>query len=140
MIVNSLKKLNDLRESCRILKNIVSKLKSKTEIGISAYELVLLALKLTKKAGIRPAFSGYNNFPNALCVCLNNEVAHGIPKKNKIIKNGDIVSLDYGIIYNGVYTDHAVSFTIGSSTSDSKKLVEITEQAMQEGINVVKAR
>ncbi|KKP29682.1 MAG: Methionine aminopeptidase, partial [Parcubacteria group bacterium GW2011_GWA2_31_28] len=82
MIVNSLKKLNDLRESGRILKNIVSKLKSKTEIGISAYELDLLALKLTKKAGVRPAFLGYNNFPNALCVCLNNEVAHGIPKKN----------------------------------------------------------
>ncbi len=139
MIISSFKKLNDLRESGRILKNIVSKLKSKTEIGISAYELDLLALKLTKKAGVRPAFLGYNNFPNALCVCLNNEVAHGIPKKNKIIKNGDIVSLDYGIIYNGVYTDHAISFTIGNLVPDSEKLVKITEQAMQEGINVVKA-
>ncbi len=138
MIVDSSKKLNDLRESGRILKNIVSKLKSKTEIGISAYDLDKLAQELTKKAGVKPAFLGYNNFPNALCVCINEEVAHGIPRRDKIIKAGDIVSLDYGIIYKGVYTDHAISFTIGNSVTDSEKLVKITEQAMYKGIDVVK--
>lgn len=139
MIVNSSKKLNDLRESGRILKNIVSKLKSKTEIGISAYNLDTLARELTKKAGGKPAFLSYNNFPNALCVCINEEVAHGIPHRDKIIKAGDIVSLDYGVIYNEVYTDHAISFIIGNHTSDSKKLVEVTEHAMLNGISVVKA-
>lgn len=139
MIISSSRQLKALRQGGKILALILEKLKTLCEPGKSAKELDELAKKFSREMGVEPAFEGFQGFPGALCVSLNDEVAHGVPREDKILREGDIVSLDYGIIHKGFYTDYAISFGLGNLPIEEGALIEITQKALEIGISFARA-
>jgi len=134
-----------LREGGKRLAEILSILASKVVPGVSALELEEEAMRLIKKGGDEPAFLGYRPqgakrpFPAALCVSVNDEIVHGIPNETeKIVKEGDIVSLDFGLLHHGLITDAAITVPVGEVDEESKKLIETTKVALESGIEATK--
>src|SRR3990167_1008869 len=134
-----------LREGGKRLAEILSILASKVAPGVSAFKLEEEALRLIKEGCDKPAFLGYSPqgakrpFPAALCVSINEEIVHGIPNEaEKIIQEGDIVSLDFGLLHRGLITDAAVTVPSGSIDEQSRRLLETTEMALQRGIEEAK--
>ena len=101
--------------------------------GIATIELEEIAEKFCVDKNVRPSFKGYRGFPTALCVSINEEVVHGIPSK-RVIKDGDMVSVDFGVERNGYYSDAAFTKCVGKVSARTKKLVKITEACLYEGI------
>lgn len=122
-----------------MLADILARVAGACEPGKTAKELDELAKKYSSEMGVEPAFEGYQGFPGALCVSLNDEVAHGVPYEDKMLKEGDIVSLDYGIIYKGLYTDYAISFGLGNLPIEERALLEVTQKSLDMGIASAKA-
>jgi methionyl aminopeptidase len=129
----------NIRESGRILATVLEILKKSVVPGMSTQDLDDIAARETEKLGGKPAFLGYQGFPAVLCVSLNDEVVHGIPSKDRIIQAGDIVSMDYGVIYNGMITDAARSVIAGGRATQKRhqELIDRTEASMYEGIAAV---
>lgn len=126
-----------MRVSGRMLANVLQKLRGELVDGISTGELDRIAAKELKSLGGQPAFLGYNGFTKSLCVSVNDEVVHGVPHDDKIISDGDIVSLDFGVIYKGMITDGAISVACGPADQKIKDLLTYTESSLQEGLAVV---
>lgn len=122
-----------LRESGKILARIIKRLAGFIRPGIQTAEINSLAEELFLEEKALPAFKGYRDFPAAVCTSINEEIVHGIPGE-RIIKEGDIVSLDLGIQYSGYFCDAAVTLGMGRITPGVKKLIEVTRQALSEGI------
>jgi len=87
--------------------------------------------------GAKPSFLGYGGFPASACISVNEEIIHGIPSSNKVLKNGDIVSIDVGAYYKGYHGDCAATFIVGTGTEEAKKLVDVTKQSFFEGIAAI---
>ena len=120
-----------MRESGRMLATVLSALKPKVAHGISTKELADIARAELVKLGGEPTFLGYQGFPDVICISLNNEVVHGIPNPKRIVRDGDIISLDFGVTYRGMVTDSAISMIVGRPTQ--KRHIELladTEKAM----------
>jgi len=122
-----------LREAGKILAAVVSELKCSLKSGITTGEVDKCAEGLIKKHKVKPAFKGYRGFPGYVCLSLNDEVVHGIPGK-RVINEGDIVSLDVGIIYKDYFSDTAVTVGIGKLDEPLQKLLTVTEEALYKGI------
>jgi len=138
MVVKSEKEIGILREGGRMLARILDLLAKNVEPGLKTIELDRLAEAEIKKAGGEPSFKGYHSkgdppYPASLCVSINDEVVHGIPK-DMVIKDGDVVSLDLGVKYGGLYTDSAVSVVAGKGSEESKQLVSVCEGALDAAI------
>jgi methionyl aminopeptidase len=139
MIVQNNDELNILREGGRRLANILQEVANKIKPGISTGELDSFARELIGKYGDDPAFLGYRSegaripYPAALCVSVNEEVVHGIPS-DRILKEGDIVSLDCGLKHKGLYTDHAITVPVGKISKELEKLLQTTKEALYVGI------
>ena len=127
-----------MRTGGKILAQVLNLLKTKVVAGISTKELNDQAARELKSLGAEAAFLGYKSFPESICISVNDEVVHGIPKSQKIIKEGDVVSLDLGVIYKGLITDGAISVICGKGTKPAKDLLMYTEQALQEALSVIK--
>lgn len=127
-----------MRASGRMLATVLELLNTKLAVGQSTKDLADLAAAELKKLGGEPAFLGYQGFPDVICVSTNDEVVHGIPRRDKTIAEGDIVSLDFGVIYKGMITDAAISLIAGRPKQKGHvDLVKRTEEALQIGINTV---
>jgi methionyl aminopeptidase len=130
--------VRNMRESGRILSSVLKSLSSKISIGMSTKDLAEIAKNELKPTGGLPTFLGYFGFPDVICISINDEIVHGIPRRNKIINEGDIVSLDFGVTYNGMITDSAISLIVGSAKSKKhEELVKNTEKSLLQGISVV---
>jgi methionyl aminopeptidase len=130
-----------MRESGRMLATVLQLLANKLEPGMSTKDLAHLAAQELERLGGQPSFLGYQGFPDVICISVNNEVVHGIPKPNKIIEDGDIVGLDFGVTYEGMITDSAISVIAGKPrTQGHIRLVEDTKKAMEAGIAAVHDR
>jgi methionyl aminopeptidase len=116
---------------------VLEALKKELRVGMRTKELDNIAAAEMKKMGARPSFKGYRGFPSNLCVSINDEIVHGIPGE-RIIAEGDIVSLDLGAIYDGFHGDAAISVIMGEGSPQAKKLLEVTKGALQEGINAAR--
>lgn len=127
-----------MRESGRMLATVLQVLRSKIEVGMTTKDLADIAKQEVKSLGGQPSFLGYQGFPDVLCVSVNEEVVHGIPNAHRVIADGDIVSLDFGVTYRGMITDSAISVIIGDGSAADKKLLEVTEAAMYAGIATLK--
>jgi len=131
-----------LKEGGKILSEILKKVKEKAKPGISALFLSDYALKLIKKAKAKPSFLNFQPefakkpFPAPICISINEVVVHGIPKKERILKEGDVVSLDCGLCYKGLYTDMAISFGVGEISEEAKKLIRATKEALKNAIKI----
>lgn len=133
--------LDAMRTSGRILAAVLELVQNKTEVGVSTKYLADIAAKEVKRLGGKPAFLGYGDspaFPDVICISVNDEVVHGIPRDDHILRAGDLVSIDFGVTYDGMVTDAARSFIIGDSTEQAKKLVRDTEAAMFAGIEALR--
>ena len=128
-----------MREAGRRLASIVEKLKVATVAGISTLDLDILAEKLIRSNGDIPAFKGYRKYPASLCVSLNDEVVHGIPSSDRIIKSGDIVSLDIGLIHQGFYSDMATTVAVDQISAAAEDLLRTTEDSLMLAIDQAKA-
>lgn len=128
-----------LKEGGRRLAIILDEIKAKVAPGIKTIELENLARKLIKDGGDEPAFLGYkphgtpSPYPAALCVSINNEIVHGLPSE-RILQEGDIVSLDSGLIHNGLYTDMAITVSVGKISKEAEKMIRVAEEALEAGI------
>lgn len=127
-----------MRESGRMLATVLKALKAQLEPGMSTKDLAVIAAKELEKLGGQPSFLGYQGFPDVICISLNNEVVHGIPNPERIVAEGDIVGLDFGVTYKGMITDSAISVIAGRpKTKGHIQLVKDTEAAMLAGISAV---
>lgn len=130
-----------MRESGRMLATILQFLKPKAKAGVSTKQLADLAAAELKSLGGAPSFLGYQGFPDVICISLNDEVVHGIPSAARIIAEGDIIGLDFGVTYKGMITDAAISLIVGRpKTKGHTDLLERTEKALQAGIDAVHDR
>lgn len=134
-----------LREGGKRLAFILAEVAKMAKAGVSTLELDNLARRLAEEGGDKPAFLNYKPtgmkrpYPASLCVSINDEIVHGIPNEQpKILKDGDIVSLDMGLNHGGLFTDHAVTVAVGEVDEKGKELIEITKRALMEGIGVIK--
>ena len=131
--IKSSEEIEILRQAGKILASVIRELKSSLKSGIKTKDIDVFAEKLMQKYGVSPAFKGYRGFPACVCVSINEEVVHGIPGE-RVLKEGDIVSLDVGIIYKNFYSDTAVTVGIGSIEPRLEKLLEVTYAALYKGI------
>jgi len=123
-----------MRESGRMLATVLHLLSTKLAAGLTTKDLADIAKQELKGLGGQPSFLGYQGFPDVLCVSVNEEVVHGIPKTNKVIAEGDIVSMDFGVTYKGMITDGAISAIAGKGSDADRKLLSVTEASMYAGI------
>jgi len=107
--------------------------------GASAWEIELLAEKVFKELRVTPAFKGYNGYEYITCVSVNEEVVHGIPRKDKVFRKGDIVSIDVGAVYKGFFGDGAMTYIVGETDESGKRLVEVTRKALEKAIEKIRA-
>lgn len=121
------------RASSQIVAEVLSKLRDKVKPGISTKELDRFAEDIARKRGAKPAFKGYRGYPYSLCTSVNEEVVHGMPSE-RILKEGDIISLDFGVCYNGFFGDAAITLPVGKIADSAQKLIEVTEQSLYAGI------
>ncbi|OGZ38842.1 MAG: type I methionyl aminopeptidase [Candidatus Portnoybacteria bacterium RIFCSPLOWO2_01_FULL_43_11] len=126
-----------MREGGRVLAKIMEELKSKAKPGISTQELNQLTEELVFKYGVKPAFKGYQGFPAVLCTSINEEIVHSAPSKRRLME-GDIVSLDLGILYKGFYLDMAITVPVGRISPEAGRLIRITKKALKRAISRVK--
>ncbi len=137
--VKTAKEIEHMRTSGKMLATVLNLLKSKVEPGISTKELADIAASELKKLGGKPAFLGYQGFPDVLCTSVNDAVVHGIPSKDTVLKNGDIVGLDFGVDYQDMITDGAITVLAGNTGNQKiKDLIEVTERSLEAGIAEVK--
>ncbi len=132
-----------LKESGAILSSILKEIQKRAKVGTRLEELNDIAITMTKEAGARPTFLGYQPegarrpFPAAICASLNGTVVHGIPNKYSL-KSGDIISIDMGVTYKGMVTDSAITIPIGRVSPQAKRLIQGTQKALLEGLKMAK--
>ena len=136
--IKSEREIGLMREAGRILRETRTYLESYIKPGISTLELDKMAEIFILKQGATPAFKGYNDFPGTLCTSVNEEVVHGIPSAKRILKEGDIVTLDIGVTYKGYHADSAKTYPVGEVSQDILKLLEVCEASMYVGIEQAK--
>lgn len=136
--IKSEREIELMREAGRILKITHDELARAVRPGISTFELNKLGEEVIRSYGCIPSFLNYNGYPASICVSVNDEVVHGIPSKKRILKEGDIVSLDAGVIYKGYHSDAARTHAVGEISKEAAKLIEVTRQAFFEGIKFAK--
>lgn len=123
------------QKAAKILKLLSESLKP----GISTKQLDDIAVEEMKSQNVKPAFLGYRGFPASTCISINEELVHGIPKQGRIIKEGDIVSIDLGVIHKGFYGDVAATFPVGAIPEQTKKLLDVTKNSLDKAIAQIKA-
>ncbi len=119
-----------LRKANAIVAEVLLRLKEIIQPGVTAWDLNRIAEEICEKRGARPAFKGYRGYPFSLCVSVNAEVVHGMPLKEKVLKEGDIVSLDFGTFYEGYYGDAAITVAVGEVSAQAYDLMKVTEEAL----------
>lgn len=136
--IKSEREIEIMREAGRILKITHEELAKAVRPGISTFELNKIGEEVIRSYGCIPSFLNYNGYPASICVSVNDEVVHGIPSKKRILKEGDIVSLDAGVIYKGYHSDAARTHAVGKISDEAAKLIEVTRQSFFEGIKYAK--
>ena len=133
--IKNKEQIEGIRRSCRLLASLFDILEEKLQPGVTTSDLDLQAREYIAGKGARPAFLNYGGFPNTLCTSINSEVIHGIPD-NTPLRNGDIISIDCGIIFQGFYSDCAHTFPVGTVADNVHKLLQITEESLYKGIEM----
>ncbi len=142
VIIKTDKEIEIMRQAGQLLSKVVSQVASYVRPGISTLSLDDLAEKLIISSGAKPAFKGYgegkNRYPATLCTSVNEEVVHGIPSRDKILKEGDIIGLDCGLIYNGYFSDMAITVPVGKISSQAEELIKVTKRGLNVAIQTIK--
>lgn len=137
--IKSAREIELMTKAGEILEIVHGELAKALHPGMSTLEIDKLGEEVIRSYGCTPSFLDYNGYPASICVSLNDEVVHGIPNKDRIIKEGDIVGLDAGVIYKGYHSDAARTHGVGEISPEAGKLIQITEECFFEGIKYAKA-
>ena len=132
--IKSAKEIELMRKAGRLLEIVHKELEEAIRPGISTWELDHLGEKTIRSLGCIPNFLNYNGYPASFCISVNDEVVHSIPNKRKILHEGDIVSIDAGLIYKGMHSDAARTHAVGQISPEAQKLIDVTRQSFFEGI------
>ena len=137
--------LEKMRHAGRIVADILRLMRDMVRPGVDTYTLDQAAEALVLKENARPAFKGYKvpwvsvPFPGTICASVNDEIVHGIPSRERVLQDGDIISIDTGVSYNGFFGDAACTFAVGKISEDRQRLLDITLESLHRGVNAVKA-
>ncbi len=136
--------LEKMRAAGMLVYKVLDTLKKMVVEGVSTYELEVAAEKMIVEGGARPAFKGYTSaaagtkFPYVLCTSVNDEIVHGMPSQKRILKSGDIVSIDTGVQLNGYYGDSAITVPVGEISEETRRLIEVTRESLEMAIDKVR--
>lgn len=139
IILKSLQEIEKIRKACLVVADVLDGIREMVKPGVTTQALDEFAERFILAAGAKPAFKGYRGYPKTLCTSLNNEVIHGIPSKDVVFKQGDIVGVDVGAIVDGFYGDAAVTLPVGSISSEAERLMKVTEESLFRGIEQAQA-
>lgn len=137
--IKSEREIELMRISCKLLEEVHDELAKIIRPGISTWEINKVGEELIRERGGIPNFLNYNGYPASICTSVNEEVVHGIPRKDRILHEGDIVSLDAGLIYKGYHSDAARTHAVGKVSPEVQQLMDVTKQSFFEGIKKAKA-
>lgn len=137
--IKSEREIELMAEAGKILERVHNELEKALRPGMSTKDIDTLGEEIIRSYGCIPSFLNYNGYPASICVSVNQEVVHGIPDKHRIIQEGDIVSLDAGVIYKGYHSDAARTHAVGEVSEEAKKLIQVTKESFFEGIKFAKA-
>ena len=136
--IKSAKQIEKMRKACEVTKEALELIEKNIRPGISTKELDKIAFDFIKSKGGKPSFLNYNGFPGSICASLNDEVVHGIPNKNIILQEGDIISIDMGTLLDGWHSDAARTFAVGKVSAEAQRLIDVTKQSFFEGLKYLK--
>lgn len=137
--IKSATEVEYMREAGRILAIVHEELEKFIKPGISTWDIDKKGYDLIKSFGCEPSFLNYNGFPGSICVSIDDEVVHGIPNKKHLLREGNIVSLDAGVIYKGYHSDAARTYGVGEISKEAQRLIDVTKQSFFEGMQFAKA-
>ncbi len=138
IVLKDKQEIAKMRTAGKVAMEVLLELRRHVRENIRTAELEAVCEEMVRRRGdVKPAFKGYNGFPYCLCVSVNDEVVHGMPSE-RVLKEGDIVSLDFGIIYKGYYGDAAMTYPVGTISEKARRLLEVTEASLYEGIKQVR--
>ena len=138
IIVKSAKELELMREAGKIVADTHEVLKNFIKPGVTTKQLDEIAENNIRKYKSEPSFKGYHGYAGSICASINDEVVHGIPSSSRVLKDGDIISIDIGAFYKGYHGDAAKTYSVGSISIDDQKLIDVTKQSFYEGIKFAK--
>jgi len=140
IVCKSRSEIDKMRRSGRIVREVLEAAKELVAPGVSTMDLERIAERKIRDLGAKPAFKGYYNYPCVLCTSVNDEIVHGIPSERRVLKAGDIVSLDCGVVLDGYYGDAAITVPVGDQISpELQKLLEVTRESLFRGIEAARA-
>lgn len=131
--LKSPREIEKMRAAGLLLKRVIETVIGAVSPGVSTHQLDHIARRIIEEAGARPAFLGYHGFPATLCTSINSEVVHGIPGPRKL-EDGDILSIDSGLVLDGYFSDTAITVAVGQVSAEARRLMDVTKQALQVGI------
>ncbi|MDO5391614.1 MAG: type I methionyl aminopeptidase [Eubacteriales bacterium] len=137
--VKSPKEIEKMRKAGHLLEQVHNELAKMIRPGVSTWEIDHEGEKIIRELGCIPNFLNYNGFPASFCTSINDEVVHGIPSKERVLQEGDIISLDAGLIYEGYHSDAARTYGVGEISKEAQQLIDVTRQSFFEGIKYAKA-
>ncbi len=138
IVYKSAAEIESLDRANALVLKVLDALEAMVAPGVSTWDLDRVSEEITRKAGGRPAFKGYRGFPGSLCASINEEVIHGIPSKKRVLKEGDIISLDFGVVLDGYYGDSARTVPVGEVDSEARRLLAVTGEALVKGLEAAR--
>lgn len=132
--IKSRQEIDKMRASGKILAETFLVLKEHIKPGVTTYELDNIANKFIKSNNALCSFKGYNGYPASICTSVNEQVVHGIPSKSTILLDGDIISVDIGVLYQGFHSDSAKTFAVGKISGDAQRLIDVTKESFYKGL------
>src|SRR5271157_5327880 len=138
IVCKSVSEIEKMRRSGRIVRQVLDSVREVVAPGVSTMDLERVAEKKIRDLGAKPAFKGYYDYPCVLCTSINNEIVHGIPSEKRVLKPGDIVSIDCGVVLDGYYGDSAITVPVGELTAELQRLVDVTRESLEHGIEAAR--
>jgi methionyl aminopeptidase len=139
IVVKSPDEMVRLRAACRVVAEVLAELSATVAPGVTTLELDRLAEAGARRRGAEPAFKGYHGYPASLCASINEEVVHGIPSAARVLREGDVIGLDFGVVLDGFYGDAAVTVPVGEVSEEARRLLEATRQALAAAVGEARA-
>jgi methionyl aminopeptidase len=138
VVLKSQQEIEKMRRAGQVVREVLELVRSQVKPGATTYDLEKAAEARLKELGVKAAFKGYHGFPCVLCTSVNSEVVHGIPSPKRLLHEGDIVSVDFGVVVDGYYGDAAITVPVGQIDADKARLLKVTEASLQAGIAAIK--
>ena len=142
ILLKSPDEIERMRRSSGIVAEILAEIASRVRPGVTTGELDAVAEELTRKKGAKPAFKGYvvggRTFPASICISVNDEVVHGIPSRDRVLRDGDLVGLDFGVCCDGYFGDAARTVSVGRTSREAQRLMDVTASSLAAGIEVIR--